>query len=109
VRFKIDAQQLLLPADHAQLDGGADRGILMQADIDPARRQQRCRLRPASSSPTTDSSATRAPSAAQLRATLAAPPGRSSLRSTLTTGTGASGEMRERRRTSSDPASRRRR
>ncbi|EXI68790.1 MAG: hypothetical protein AW07_04349 [Candidatus Accumulibacter sp. SK-11] len=53
-----------------------------------------CRLCPASSSPTTDSSETRAPSAATLRATFAAPPGRSSQRSMRTTGTGASGEMR---------------
>ena len=36
-----------------------------------------------------------APSAAMFNATLAAPPGRSSICSTLTTGTGASGEIRE--------------
>jgi hypothetical protein len=35
-----------------------------------------------------------APSAAALRATFAAPPGRSSLRAIFTTGTGASGEIR---------------
>ena len=56
---------------------------------------KRSSTRPASSTPTTDSKATRAPRAAQLRATLAAPPGRSSTRSTFTTGTGASGEMRD--------------
>jgi hypothetical protein len=42
----------------------------------------------------TDSSVSDAPSAAALRATFAAPPGRSSLRAIFTTGTGASGEMR---------------
>jgi hypothetical protein len=85
---------LLLAANHAQLDRGADRRIDMQADIDAARSpasaagsaRPRRRRRP--------TAATRAPSAATLRATLAAPPGRSSLRPTLTTGTGASGEMR---------------
>ena len=56
---------------------------------------KRLRLAPGSSLPTSASSDTFAPSAAALRATLAAPPGRSSLRSTLTTGTGASGEIRD--------------
>jgi len=46
------------------------------------------------SSPTTPSSVTRAPIAAMLRATFAAPPGISENRSTLTTGIGASGEIR---------------
>ena len=49
---------------------------------------------PGSSSPTTDSNEVWAPSAAALRATFAAPPGRSSVRAIFTTGTGASGEMR---------------
>ena len=31
VRFEIDPQQLLLAADHAQLDGGGDAGVMMQA------------------------------------------------------------------------------
>ena len=56
---------------------------------------KRLRLAPGSSSPTSASSATLRPSAAALRADVGARPGRSSLRSTLTTGTGASGEMRE--------------
>jgi hypothetical protein len=51
-------------------------------------------LRPGSSRPTTDSSEALADNAATLHATLAAPPGRSSTLSILTTGTGASGEMR---------------
>ena len=54
-------------------------GVLVQAGIDvrlpPAGAASAC---PASSAPTTDSSATLAPSAATLRATLAAPPRRSS-------------------------------
>ncbi len=49
---------------------------------------------PASSSPTTARSAAFPARALTLRATLAAPPGRSSVRFTCTTGTGASGEMR---------------
>lgn len=48
----------------------------------------------ASSSPTTDSRLAWPPRAAILRATLAAPPARSSMRVILATGTGASGEMR---------------
>ena len=61
----------------------------------PSRLSSRAISAPASSRPTTDSSLVRAPSAAQLRATLAAPPGRTSSRCHSTTGTGASGEMRE--------------
>ena len=53
-------------------------------------------MRPGSSSPTTERSATFAPSAAAFAATFAAPPGVSLVRllSILTIGTGASGEMR---------------
>jgi len=54
----------------------------------------RCSASPGSSMPVADSSVACAPSAAALRATLAAPPGRSSLRAILTIGTGASGDMR---------------
>src|SRR5690606_14859392 len=46
------------------------------------------------SHPTTPSRVVRAPSVARFTATFAAPPGRSSLVCTWTTGTGASGEMR---------------
>ncbi len=49
---------------------------------------------PASSAPTTPSRPACAPSAAALRATLAAPPRRASRFSMRTMGTGASGEMR---------------
>ncbi len=48
----------------------------------------------ASSLPVTASSVAEPSSAVTLRATFAAPPGRSSVRFTCTTGTGASGEMR---------------
>jgi len=44
--------------------------------------------------PTTESSVQRPASEVMLRATFAAPPGRSSVRFTCTTGTGASGEIR---------------
>ena len=50
---------------------------------------------PSASSPTTENSLVFAPSAAQLRATLAAPPALSRSVLNSTTGTGASGEMRE--------------
>jgi hypothetical protein len=39
-RLEIDTQQLLLTANHPQLDGGADRRVEVQADIDATRRQQ---------------------------------------------------------------------
>ncbi len=48
-----------------------------------------------SSSPVSPSTMAVAPKAAMLSATLPAPPGRSSASPTKTTGTGASGEMRE--------------
>ena len=48
----------------------------------------------ASSSPTIPISSQGTPNDERFNATLAAPPGRSSLFVTLTTGTGASGEMR---------------
>ena len=50
---------------------------------------------PGSSSPITPTSVALAPSTTALNATFAAPPRRSSLRVTRTTGTGASGEIRE--------------
>ena len=66
----------------------------MQVSVNPLFLRQVRRLAPASSSPITDSRETCAPNAAALRATLAAPPSRSSTRSIFNTGTGASGEMR---------------
>ena len=50
---------------------------------------------PSSSAPTTESSRVREPSAAQFQATLAAPPSLCSSPPTRTTGTGASGEIRD--------------
>ncbi|SST07126.1 Uncharacterised protein [Acinetobacter baumannii] len=61
----------------------------------PAALRLLARLSAASSRPVTPTSKACAPSAAMFSATLAAPPGRSSCCSTRTTGTGASGEMRE--------------
>ncbi|MCY1293786.1 hypothetical protein D9M69_440550 [compost metagenome] len=61
----------------------------------PAPARLAARLSAASSWPVTPISEAGAPSAAMFSATLAAPPGRSSIWSTLTTGTGASGEIRE--------------
>ena len=74
-------------ADDAQLDGrrqaqGRDAATCARAPSPSSRSSER----PGSSSPTTLISVACAPSAAALRATLAAPPGRSSLRAILTTG-----------------------
>ena len=52
---------------------------------------------PAWSSPTTETKATAAPSAVRLRTTLPAPPGSATSRSTVRTGTGASGLTRSTR------------
>ncbi len=54
-------------------------------------------VRPEASSPTRPTSRGAAPSEARLCATLAAPPRENVSRSTATTGTGASGEMRSTR------------
>ncbi len=51
-------------------------------------------MAPCSSAPRIPTRSTRAPSAATLRATFAAPPSRKASRSTVNTGTGASGEIR---------------
>ena len=106
--LEIDPQQLLLAADHAQLDRGRDRGVVMQAAAMPLVAAAALHLRAGLVVPTTASRPLCAPSAAALRATLAAPPRRSSRCSIRTTGTGASGEMRLPRQTSNGPASRRR-
>ena len=71
------------------------RGSRCRLALMPACMDNSTSRRPVSSVPITDSSCVRAPSAAQLLATLAAPPRRSSWFLKRTTGTGASGEMRE--------------
>ncbi|KAF7962102.1 hypothetical protein AWV80_25735 [Cupriavidus sp. UYMU48A] len=86
--LEVHTQQLLLVRKHAQLDRRIDAGVAMQEGLDLARREQRFDGAAGSSSPTTPSMPTCAPSAAELRATLAAPPRRSSLRLIWTTGTG---------------------
>jgi hypothetical protein len=92
--LEVDAQQLLLRAEHAELDRRSIAGSRWN-DVWTFASASSARARvPASSAPVTDSNVTGAPSAAALRATFAAPPGRSSLRAIRTTGTGASGEMR---------------
>ena len=64
--------------------------------VDASLVQGRLRSRPAaSSSPTTPASELRPPSAATPAAAFAAPPGTSFRRATSTTGTGASGEIRD--------------
>ena len=93
--LEVRPDDLLLASDQPKLDGGRDRGVLMQVGRDPrASRPCVATMRPASSAPTTDSKPARAPTAVMLRATLAAPPSRSSVVRTRSTGTGASGEMR---------------
>jgi hypothetical protein len=93
-RFEIDTQQLLLTADDAQFDDGVDIRVDMQPGIDLPFLEQTAQGTPGIVIADDRQQRRPAPSEAALRATLAAPPRRSSCRSTLTTGTGASGEMR---------------
>ncbi len=92
--LKVDPQQLLLPRQHPQLDGGEQFGVRVRETPRPCSPPaiRRCARRARRARPRTGGPPGRR--AAALRATLAAPPSRSSLRCTCTTGTGASGEMR---------------
>ena len=92
--LEIDAQQLLLAADHAQLDGRRQRRIAMERRrhvfAGEHARERRTRLIVA------DDGQQRRPRAQRRRVArdVGGAAGRSSVRAILTTGTGASGEMR---------------
>ena len=96
-RFAVNAHDLLLVRDDAGFDAGVPRGVRHQsaaADFlsgqqvfSTGGRRRHCQSRQKFPSGT--------PSAVRLRATLAAPPGMKLSRSNSTTGTGASGEMRD--------------
>ena len=94
--LEVDPQQLLLARDHAKLDRRRQRRVAQERACERARpRGARSSVVPGFVVAGDRSAASRvAPSAATLRATLAAPPGRSSMRVIFATGTGASGDMR---------------
>ena len=93
--LEVDPEQLLGPADDAQLDDRVELGVAAEQQPHALRfEQSRAAPRRFVGRRPRVTSVARAPSVLTLRATLAAPPRRSSSRLTRTTGTGASGEMR---------------
>ena len=85
-----DAPRRNAPCGWSAATGSTTRWASIEGSADSAV----CSVRAASSSPITLTKTQRAPSAATLRATLPAPPTTSSLLFTVSTCTGASGEMR---------------
>ena len=80
--FKIDAQQLLLPSHDPELHGGINLAVDLQASLDPGIAEE-LPQGPAGFVVTDDrQQGDDSPKAAALRATLAAPPRRSSSLST---------------------------
>ena len=89
--LEVQADELLLATDDAQLDRGLQLGVAAKVGVMPVRATRASSLWLASSSPTTVSKLAWAPRDTTLLATLAAPPMRSSSRVMRTTGTGAFG------------------